>query len=200
MEALLRAHQAAPFAADPVLVVSNVPDAAGLAVAAGMGAATEVVDHRNRGGRVGFEAALQAVLDAHAVDWVFLAGFMRVLTPDFTDRWRDRLVNIHPSLLPDFPGLDTHQRAIDAGAARHGCTVHMVRAGVDTGPIVAQASLPMRDGEDAPTLARRVLALEHRLYPAAVRALTDGRVRIENERAVPVDTRTARELWIRSDD
>jgi len=127
---------------------------------------------------------VSAVLEAAGVELVALAGFMRLLNEDFVERWRDRLINIHPSLLPLFPGLDTHERALAAGVKLHGCTVHFVRAELDCGPIIGQAAVPVMDGDDADALAARVLAAEHRLYPLCLRLIAEGRVRVEGERAV----------------
>ena len=123
-------------------------------------------------------------LEAAGVEFVVLAGFMRLLSEDFVERWHDRLINIHPSLLPLFPGLDTHERALAAGVKLHGCTVHFVRAELDCGPIIGQAAVPVMDGDDADSLAARVLAAEHRLYPLCLRLIAEGRVRVAGERAV----------------
>ena len=161
--------------ARPCLVLSNVPGAAGLERAGGRGIPTAVADHRPfRGDRPAFEAALQGELDRAAPDIVCLAGFMRVLTPAFVARWQGRMLNIHPSLLPLYPGLDTHARALAAGDAEHGCTVHEVTAVLDHGPILGQARLPIRPGDTAESLAARVLELEHRLYPAVLRRFAAG--------------------------
>src|SRR5512134_993110 len=171
-------------------VISNRADAAGLALAARRGVATAVVEHRAFASREAFEAALGAEIDRHAPRLVALAGFMRVLTPGFVARYAGRIVNIHPSLLPEFPGLDTHARALAAGAGRHGCTVHFVTAQLDHGPIIAQASVPVVAGDTADSLAARVLAEEHRLYPRVIRwfldgllELTDGKVRVKGDHA-----------------
>jgi phosphoribosylglycinamide formyltransferase-1 len=145
---------------------------------------TAVVESRSfRGNREAFERAVEAELARHDVELVALAGFMRVLTPGFVGRWEGRMVNIHPSLLPAFPGLDTHARALATGVRLHGCTVHLVSAGVDEGPILAQAAVPVLDTDTAETLAARVLEQEHLLYPAALAALASGRVRLEGGRA-----------------
>lgn len=161
-------------------VVSNVAQAAGLAIAATHGIATQAVPHRNYASREAFEAALAVEIDRHAPRLVALAGFMRVLSPGFVARYDGRLVNVHPSLLPAFPGLDTHARALAAGVKLHGCTVHFVTAELDHGPIIAQAALPVRPGEDAGALAARVLALEHVVYPLAIRWYLDDRLVIED--------------------
>lgn len=156
--------------ARPVLVVSNDPQAGGLAKARQMGIATFVVDHRPFGtDRVGFEAELTRVLTTAVADIVCLAGFMRILTPGFITQWGGRMLNIHPSLLPKYKGLHTHQRALDAGDADHGASVHEVTADLDGGPILGQARLAIRPGDTADTLAARLLPLEHRLYPAVLR-------------------------------
>jgi phosphoribosylglycinamide formyltransferase 1 len=145
---------------------------------------TAVVEHRPfRGDRAAFEAAMEAELARHGVELIALAGFLRVLTEGFVRRWEGRLLNIHPSLLPAFRGLDTHARALAAGVRLHGCTVHLVTAGVDEGPILAQAAVPVLEGDTAESLAARVLEQEHLLYPAALAALASGRVRLEGGRA-----------------
>mgnify|MGYP002654178562 FL=1 len=182
MAALLAAAADPAYPAEIVLVLSSRPDAAGLAHAASRGVPVAVVDQRDfRGDRPGFEAAMDAVLARHGVELIALAGFMRVLTEGFCDRWRDRLVNIHPSLLPAFKGLDTHQRALAAGVRLHGCTVHLVRPGVDEGPILAQAAVPVLPEDTEASLAARVLRQEHALYPAALGWLAGGQVRIEGD-------------------
>lgn len=163
-------------------VISNKADAAGLAVAARRGVATGVVEHRRFATREAFDAALAAEIDRHAPRLVALAGFMRVLTPGFVARYAGRLVNIHPSLLPEFPGLDTHARALAAGVQRHGCTVHFVTATLDHGPIIAQASVPVLPGDTPDTLAARVLQQEHLLYPRAIRWFLDDELVIEGDK------------------
>jgi phosphoribosylglycinamide formyltransferase-1 len=168
-----------------VLVLSNRADAAGLGVATARGVPTAVVESRAfKGDRAGFEAAMEAELAKYGVEMIALAGFMRVLTPEFVGRWEGRLINIHPSLLPAFPGLDTHARALAAGVRLHGCTVHLVTAGVDEGPIIAQAAMPVLPNDTEASLAARVLAEEHKLYPAALSWLAAGHVRLEAGRAV----------------
>jgi phosphoribosylglycinamide formyltransferase-1 len=185
MAALLEAARDPAYPAEIALALSNRADAAGLARAAAAGVPTAVVESRAfRGDRPGFEAAMEQVLAAHGIELIALAGFMRVLTPGFVRRWEGRLVNIHPSLLPAFPGLDTHERAIAAGVRLHGCTVHLVSAGVDEGPILVQAAVPVLPHDTPAALAARVLAEEHRIYPAALAWLAAGRVRMENGRAV----------------
>jgi phosphoribosylglycinamide formyltransferase 1 len=163
-------------------VISNRPGAAGLDYARARGIETRVVDHRPYADRESFDAALSAEIDRFAPDLVVLAGFMRILTPDFTRRYAQRMINIHPSLLPAFTGLDTHRRAIEAGCRLAGCTVHFVTAELDHGPIVAQAAVPVRQDDTAETLARRVLAAEHRLYPRAVRWFAEDRLRLVDGR------------------
>lgn len=159
----------------PVLVASNDPKAAGLTRAAALGIATAAVDHRPFGGdRAAFEAALLQPILAAEPDILCLAGFMRVLTPDFVARFEGRMLNIHPSLLPKYPGLHTHQRAIDAGDTQAGCTVHEVTAVLDQGPILGQARVPVLPGDTADDLAARVLVQEHRLYPAVLRRYAAG--------------------------
>jgi phosphoribosylglycinamide formyltransferase 1 len=163
-------------------VISNRADAGGLGIAARHGVATSVVEHRRYATREAFDAALAAEIDRHAPRLVVLAGFMRVLTAGFVARYAGRLVNIHPSLLPEFPGLDTHARALAAGVERHGCTVHFVTAALDHGPIIAQASVPVLPGDTADILAARVLREEHLLYPRAIRWFLDGDLVIEGGR------------------
>jgi phosphoribosylglycinamide formyltransferase 1 len=161
--------------ARPVLVASNDPAAAGLGLAAARGIATAAVDHRPfKGDRAGFEAALLQPILAARPDIICLAGFMRVLTPAFVARFQGRMLNIHPSLLPKYPGLHTHQRALDAGDAAAGCTVHEVTPVLDDGPILGQARVPVLPGDTADRLAARVLALEHQLYPAVLRRFAAG--------------------------
>ena len=159
-------------------VISNRPDAAGLGIAAARGIATAVVDHRRHASREAFDAALAAEVERFSPRLVALAGFMRVLTPAFVARYAGRLFNIHPSLLPAFPGLHTHERALEAGVKVHGCTVHFVTAELDHGPIVAQAAVPVRPADDAAALAARVLKQEHVIYPRAVRWFLDGRLEL----------------------
>ncbi len=169
MDALLRASAEPGYPADIRLVVSNRPDAGGVAKARSRGVEAIVVDHRPFGAdRAAFEAALQDVLAARSIGFIALAGFMRILTPGFVSLWRGRMINIHPSLLPRFKGLDTHARALAAGDAEHGCTVHWVTPELDDGAVIAQARVPVMPDDDAHTLAARVLVEEHRLYPKAL--------------------------------
>ena len=167
-----------------VLVLSNRADAFGLTRAERAGLPHRVIDHRGYGSRAAFEQALSQALEASGVGLVCLAGFMRVLTAEFVERWRDRLINIHPSLLPAFKGLDTHARAIEAGVRFAGCTVHFVRPEVDNGPIIVQAAVPVLPDDTAETLAARVLREEHRCLPLAVRLIAERRVSLVGERCV----------------
>ena len=179
MAALIAAAQAENYPAEIALVLSNRPGAAGLATAAKAGVATAVLDHKPYGkDRAAFEAALQAVLDQHGVELICLGGFMRLFTPAFVQRWHSRMLNIHPSLLPAFPGLDPHGQALRAGVKISGATVHFVIAETDAGPIVAQAAVPVSQDDTAETLAARVLGVEHRIYPLALELLAAGRLRM----------------------
>ena len=162
-----------------VAVISNRADAAGLAYAAGRGIATAVVPHRDYTTREAFDAALAQAVDGYRPDLVVLAGFMRILTDSFVRRYQGHLLNIHPSLLPAFPGLETHARALAAGVKLHGCSVHFVTAELDHGPIVIQAAVPVLAHDDEARLAARVLAQEHRIYPQAARWFLDGKLVIE---------------------
>ena len=170
-----------------VLVLSNRPEAPGLERAAQAGLKTEIVDHKTFASREDFDVAMDREIRATGAEFVVLAGFMRLLTPQFVAAWQDRMINIHPALLPAFPGLDTHKRALEAGVRLHGATVHFVRHETDTGPIIAQAAVPVLPGDDESTLAARVLAAEHQLYPLALRLVAEGRVRVEQDRAVISD-------------
>jgi phosphoribosylglycinamide formyltransferase-1 len=182
LQALIDAAADPAFPARIGLVVSNVPGAAGLTRAAAAGIATATIDHRAFAGREPFEDALDAALTAAGADLVCLAGFMRLLTGSFVARWHDRLINIHPSLLPAFRGLHVHERVIAYGARFTGCTVHFVRPAMDDGPIIVQAAVPVHADDDVERLAARVLAEEHRIYPLAVRLIGEGRIVVENER------------------
>jgi phosphoribosylglycinamide formyltransferase-1 len=169
MEAILEAARDPAYPAQPVLVLSNRPDAKGLETAAAAGIATAAIDHKTYGkDREAFERAMHEQLTEAGVEIIALAGFMRVLTPWFVNTWEGRMVNIHPSLLPKYKGLDTHQRALDAGDTEAGCTVHWVSPGVDDGEIIQQASLPILPGDTADSLAARLLPVEHQLYPEAL--------------------------------
>ena len=183
MAALIEAAKRADYPAEIVLVVSNVPDAGGLATATAAGIATATVDHRAFGkDRAAFERALQDVLVQHRIALVCLAGFMRLLTPWFIAQWPNRMLNIHPALLPSFKGLDTHRRALEAGVKLHGATVHFVVPEMDSGPIIAQGAVPVHDQDTEAALAARVLAVEHRIYPLALRLVAEGRVSVEGNR------------------
>jgi phosphoribosylglycinamide formyltransferase 1 len=180
-----------PEAADsPVkiaLVLSNRPDALGLERAARAGLKTEIVDHKAFQTREDFDVAIDHEIRAAGAEFVVLAGFMRLLTPQFVTTWKDKLVNIHPALLPSFPGRDTHKRALQAGVRFHGATVHFVRHETDSGPIIAQSLVAVRPGDTEETLGARVLETEHRLYPLALRLIAEGHVRVEGERAIVSD-------------
>jgi phosphoribosylglycinamide formyltransferase-1 len=169
------------------LVISNRPDAAGLQHARAAGIPVEAIDHRRFPTREEFDRFLSGRIETHEIKLVCLAGFMRVLSPWFTARWHDRLLNIHPSLLPAFPGLDTHRRALAAGVRFSGCTVHFARANVDAGPIIVQGVVPVRPDDTPESLAARVLAAEHRCYPLALDLVASGRVRLEGERVLVDD-------------
>jgi len=189
LQALLDACAAPDFPARIALVFSNVPSAGGLARAKEAGVPTCVMDHQQFPDRGSFEEALHGELTKAGVELVCLAGFMRLLTDGFVGRWRDRLINIHPSLLPAFPGLHAHDRVIAYGARFSGCTVHYVREAMDDGPIIAQAVVPVHPDDDADRLAARVLAEEHRIYPFAVRLIAFGRTRVNGERVIITDAR-----------
>lgn len=182
MQALIEAAKAPDYPAEIVLVLSNNPDAAGLAIAEEAGIETEVVDHRDFEKRDDFENALDRLLRMYGARFVCLAGFMRILTASFTERWRDLLINIHPSLLPAFKGLHTHERALEAGVRVHGCTVHYVRPEMDAGPIIGQAAVPVLHGDTPETLGARVLAAEHQLFPQCVALACTGKARVAGER------------------
>jgi phosphoribosylglycinamide formyltransferase-1 len=182
MTALIEAARDPAYPAVIDLVLSNRPEAPGLARAAAAGLATACVDHRALADREAFEHAVQAQLEERRIDLVVLAGFMRVLTPWFIARWDGRLVNIHPSLLPSFRGLHTHERAIEAGVRIHGATVHFVVPELDAGPIIAQAAVPVDPADTPETLGARVLEAEHRLYPHALALVASGRLELKDGR------------------
>ena len=184
MAAVIAACWDESFPAQVALVASNRPEAAGLQHAERNGVPTTIVDHKAFATEAAFERRLDGVLREAAIDLVCLAGFMRLLSPEFVEAWRDRLINIHPSLLPAFAGLNTHARALDAGDKLHGCTVHYVRAAMDNGPIIAQAAVRVLAGDTPETLAARVLAAEHELYPFALALVASGRVRVAGELVV----------------
>lgn len=182
LQALIDAAHDPAFPAEVALVISNKADAAGLDRAKAAGIATSVLKPKDFADKPAHEAAMTEALEAAGVQLVCLAGFMRLLSPWFVERWHDRLINIHPSLLPAFPGLDTHQRALDSGTRFHGCTVHYVRVEMDTGPIIVQAAVPVADDDTPETLAARVLEQEHKAYPLAVRLIAEGRVKVAGNR------------------
>ena len=184
MQALIQAMRQPGFPAEPVVVISNRPEALGLSWARDEGIHALAIDHRQYATRAAFEARLHQTLLDHQTELICNAGFMRLLTGGFVDRWKDRQLNIHPSLLPAFPGLDTHQRVLDSGALVTGCTVHFVRLEMDSGPILAQAVVGVLPGDTAETLAARVLEAEHKLYPMALAMVASSQVRIENESAL----------------
>jgi len=183
MAALIEAAKAKDYPAEIVLVVSNVPGAGGLATAATSGIATATIDHKTFGkDRAAFERALQDVLVQHRIDLVCLAGFMRLLTPWFVGQWPNRMLNIHPALLPSFKGLDTHARALESGVKLHGATVHFVVPEMDSGPVIAQGAVPVKDDDTEAALAARVLAVEHRIYPLALGLVAADRVEVAGNR------------------
>jgi phosphoribosylglycinamide formyltransferase-1 len=183
MAALLRADLPVEYAA----VISNTPEASGLDIARGLSVPTAVVDHRAYADRAGFDAALAEEIDRHTPDLVILAGFMRVLTADFVRHYSGRMINIHPALLPAFPGLHTHRKALASGVKLHGCTVHFVTPEVDVGPIIAQAAVPVLPDDTEASLAARVLAQEHRIFPMAVRWFAEGRLHVRADGTVLLD-------------
>ncbi len=178
LQALIDACEDPDYPGEIVMVISNRPKAAGLERAGAAGIHREIINHKDFETRGEFEAAINDALKTARVDFVCLAGFMRVLTPTFTSDWRGRLINIHPSLLPSFDGIHVHERMIEAGVKIAGCTVHFVSAEVDSGPIIGQACVPVLPGDNAETLAARILIEEHRLYPACLRLLIDGKARL----------------------
>ncbi|MFQ5627085.1 MAG: phosphoribosylglycinamide formyltransferase [Methyloligellaceae bacterium] len=184
MSALIEACREPLYPAEIVIVISNRPDAPGIEIAAKSGIATGVIDHKAYPSREAFEADLDAALREADVELVCNAGFMRLLTEGFVEAWRDRHLNIHPSLLPAFKGLDTHERAIAAGVKISGCTVHFVRTEMDSGPIVAQAGVPVLPEDTPGDLAARVLKAEHKLYPLALKLVASGSARVEGERVI----------------
>jgi phosphoribosylglycinamide formyltransferase 1 len=184
MQSLVKAMRQPGFPAETAIVISNRPDATGLAWAKEQGLTALAIDHKTYATRPAFEAKLHQALLDHGADLLCNAGFMRMLTGGFVDRWKDRHLNIHPSLLPAFPGLETHQRVLDSGALVSGCTVHFIRTEMDSGPIIAQAAVPVLPGDTAETLGARVLQSEHKIYPLALRLVAAGDVRVENETAV----------------
>jgi len=180
--ALLEAARSPEYPAEICLVISNRPDAGGLSYAASHGVATATIDHRTFDDRATFDAALSAKLQEHGVELVCLAGFMRLLGAEFVATWHNRLVNVHPALLPSFKGIDAVEQALAAGVKVTGCTLHFVRAEMDTGPIIAQTAVPVRPGDTAEGLGSRIREAEHQCYPSAVRLIAEGRVSVANER------------------
>jgi phosphoribosylglycinamide formyltransferase 1 len=187
MRALVEAARAPAFPAEIALVLSNRPEAEGLAFAKEHGIAAAAVDHKIHAGREDFEQTMQVLLDLHRIDFICLAGFMRLLTPAFVKHWDGRLINIHPALLPAYRGLHTHERALADGVKIHGCTVHFVVPAMDEGPIIAQAAVPVHDADTVETLAARVLQQEHIIYPAALADVAAGHIRIEGNRVIHND-------------
>ena len=184
MAALAEAVGDPAYPAEIVAVISDKADARGLNAAAALGIEARAITRAEHPTKAALDAALDAELTRLQADIVCLAGYMRLLSPAFTEKWAGRLINIHPSLLPLYPGLDTHRRALEGGVRVHGCTVHFVTAEMDAGPIIAQAAVPVLPGDTGETLARRVLQAEHKLYPLALRLVADGRARMEDGRAV----------------
>lgn len=182
MEALIAARDAGNLPVNIAAVISNRPDAQGLETAAKAGITTHYIDHKAFAGREAFDAALAECIDGFAPDLVVLAGFMRILSEGFVRHYEGRLMNIHPSLLPSFPGLHTHQRALEEGVRIHGCTVHFVTPTLDHGPVIIQAAVPVLDADDEDALAARILVQEHKIYPQAVRWFAEDRLRLENGR------------------
>ncbi len=188
--ALIEAAAASDYPAEIALVISNVADAAGLDRARQNGIPCAVIDHRQHDTKAAFEREIDSVLRGARIDLICLAGFMRILSSEFVEAWRNRILNIHPSLLPLFPGLNTHARALAAGVREHGASVHFVRAATDQGPIVAQAKVPILADDDSEVLAARVLNIEHRLYPIALKLVASGKARVAGD-AVVVDDEEA---------
>ena len=184
MEALIAARDAGQLPVNIAAVISNRPTAMGLVTAAKAGIPVHFIDHKGFSGRESFDAALAECIDGFAPDLVVLAGFMRILTEGFVRHYEGRLMNIHPSLLPSFPGLHTHQRALEEGVRIHGCTVHFVTPTLDHGPVIIQAAIPVLDGDSEETLAARILLQEHKVYPQAVRWFAEGKLHLENGRVL----------------
>jgi phosphoribosylglycinamide formyltransferase 1 len=182
MGALIAAARAPDYPAEIALVLSNRPDAAGLGIARDLGIAVAAVDHKIYAGREEFERSMQAMLEIHRIELVCMAGFMRLVTPWFVTQWQGRMINIHPALLPAYRGLHTHERALADGVKIHGCTVHFVVPATDEGPIIAQAAVPVLDADTPESLARRVLAQEHKLYPAALARVAEGSLTVQGNR------------------
>ena len=190
MEALIAARDAGNLPVNIAAVISNRPDARGLETAAKAGITTHYVDHKVFAGREAFDAALAECIDQFQPDLVILAGFMRILSEGFVRHYEGRLINIHPSLLPSFPGLHTHQRALEEGVRIHGCTVHFVTPALDHGPVIIQAAVPVLDGDSEDDLAARILIQEHRIYPQAVRWFAEGKLSLDNGRVRLAETQS----------
>jgi phosphoribosylglycinamide formyltransferase-1 len=186
MQALIKAAENPAYPAEIAVVISNRPDAKGLEFAKARGIATEIIDHKAYASREAFDQALDAALKRHHVEIVACAGFMRITTAGFVDAWRDRMINIHPALLPAYKGLHTHERALADGATRHGCSVHLVRNDVDSGPIIAQARVPVLKSDTPDVLAQRVLDAEQKIYPRSLALLASGAFRVEGDTIIPV--------------
>ena len=193
LQALIDAQAEPGWPAEIVLVISNEPGAKGLDRAEAAGIAAAVINHRDFDGREPFDQAMTEAIEASGASFVCLTGFMRLLSDGFIDHWHDRLVNIHPSLLPAYKGLDVQQRVVDAGETEAGCTVHFVRPEMDTGPIILQARVPVLPDDDADTLAARILLQEHVIYPQALRLIAEGRVTVEDERVLMNSTDVRRQ-------
>ena len=200
MQALADAAADTDYPAEIVRVISNVPEAGGLERAAQAGISTTAIDHRDFDGRASFENALHAELTEAGVELVCLAGFMRLLTAEFVERWFDRMINIHPSLLPAFKGLQTHERVLAEGVRFTGCTVHFVRPAMDAGPIIVQGAVPVLPGDDADSLAARVLNAEHRCYPHALRLVANGRTSIVDETVIVDGAEGPTDITVNPDD
>lgn len=188
LQALIDAASAPDYPAEIALVISNIPGAGGLDRAALAGIAHETIDHTAYNGKAEFEAAVHASLSAAGIELICLAGFMRILSAEFLSNWQDRVINIHPSLLPSFKGLDTHQKALDAGVRITGCTVHYVTPKMDAGPIIAQAAVPVLQDDDESSLAARILTKEHEIYPLALDLVASGQTRIDGDRVILDET------------
>jgi phosphoribosylglycinamide formyltransferase 1 len=180
MASLIEAAKDDSYPAEIILVISNKAGAAGISYAQSKGIKALAVPHKSYENREAHDAAIDAALEAAGADIVCLAGYMRIMSPGLIEKWAGKMINIHPSLLPAFPGLNTHERALEAGVLDHGCTVHFVTIGVDEGPVIAQARVPVLPGDTADTLGARVLIEEHKLYPAALRLVAEGRVRMKD--------------------
>ena len=182
MEALIEAARSPDYPAEIALVLSNRPDAPGLATARKTGVVVAAIDHKIFAGREDFERSMQAMLDIHRIELICMAGFMRLVTPWFIGQWRGRMINVHPALLPSYRGLDTHARALADGVKIHGCTVHFVVPAMDEGPIITQAAVPVLDSDTPESLARRVLAQEHVIYPLALARVAEGTLTVQGNR------------------